>query len=141
MKYTDLRDFLAALERDGELRRVRQPVSPHLEMTALSDRVLRARGPALWFEHPESGDRPVLTNLFGTVERVARGMGATDLASLRQVGHVLAALKEPEPPKGLKDAGRLLEMARTVWQMRPSVHRRPPCQEEIFEGADIDLRR
>jgi 4-hydroxy-3-polyprenylbenzoate decarboxylase len=141
MKYTDLRDFLAALERDGELRRVRQPVSPHLEMTALSDRVLRAKGPALWFEHPQSGDRPVLTNLFGTVERVARGMGATDLASLRQVGHVLAALKEPEPPKGLKDAGRLLEMARTVWQMRPSVHRRPPCHEEIVEGAELDLRR
>ncbi len=141
MKYTDLRDFLAALERDGELRRVSEPVSPHLEMTALSDRVLRAHGPALWFEHPQTGDRPVLTNLFGTVERVARGMGASDLASLRQVGHVLAALKEPEPPKGLKDAGRLLEMARTVWQMRPSLHRRPPCQEEVLTGSDVDLRR
>jgi 4-hydroxy-3-polyprenylbenzoate decarboxylase len=141
MKYTDLRDFLAALERDGELRRVTDPVATRLEMTALSDRVLRAQGPALWFANPQPGDRPVLANLFGTVGRVARGMGATDLASLRQVGHVLAALKEPEPPKGLKDAGRLFELVKSVWQMRPSVDRRPPCQEEILEGHEVDLSR
>ncbi len=141
MKYTDLRDFLAALERDGDLRRVAEPVATHLEMTALSDRVLRAEGPALWFSQPQPGDRPVLANLFGTVERVARGMGATDLASLRQVGQVLASLKEPEPPKGLKDAGRLFELVKSVWQMRPSLHRRPPCQEEVMMGSEVDLRR
>ncbi|MFN7696003.1 MAG: 3-octaprenyl-4-hydroxybenzoate decarboxylase, partial [Burkholderiales bacterium] len=139
MKYRDLREFLSQLESRGELRRVAEPVSPHLEMTALSDRVLRAEGPALWFEKPTQGDRPVLTNLFGTPQRVAWGMGADNVAALRDIGEVLARLREPEPPKGLKDAGRLFDLVRSVWQMRPSVERRPLCQEEVLEGESIDL--
>ena len=141
MKYTDLRGFLGLLEQQGELRRVSEPVATRLEMTALSDRVLRAGGPALWFEHPQPGDRPVLANLFGTVRRVALGMGAEDASALREIGHVLARLREPEPPKGLKDVGRLMDLARSVWQMRPQSINRPPCQQEVLAGADIDLSR
>jgi 4-hydroxy-3-polyprenylbenzoate decarboxylase len=141
MKYSDLRDFLAGLEGLGELKRVREKVSPVLEMTALSDRVLRAGGPALLFEAPTGSSTPVLTNLFGTTRRVALGMGAESLADLRDVGRVLASLKEPDPPKGLKDTAKLLQMAKALWDMKPSVQRRAPCQEEVFEGSDIDLGR
>jgi len=141
MKYRDLRDFMAGLERIGELRRVDQQLSVKLEMTALSDRVLRAEGPALLFERPEGYAIPVLANLFGTPKRVALGMGADSLAELRDVGHVLASLKEPEPPKGLKDAGRLLQMAKALWDMKPQLVRHAACQEEVFEGADVDLKR
>ncbi|HEY8878021.1 MAG TPA: 4-hydroxy-3-polyprenylbenzoate decarboxylase [Roseateles sp.] len=141
MKYSDLRDFIAGLEGMGELKRVRENVSPVLEMTALSDRVLRAGGPALLFESPTGHATPALTNLFGTTRRVALGMGADSLADLRDVGRVLASLKEPDPPKGLKDAGKLLQMAKALWDMKPAVQRRAPCQEEVFEGSDIDLGR
>ncbi|MFG6469017.1 4-hydroxy-3-polyprenylbenzoate decarboxylase [Roseateles sp. BYS87W] len=141
MKYSDLRDFMAGLERLGELRRVRESVSPKLEMTALSDRVLRAAGPALLFENPTGYNTPALTNLFGTPRRVALGMGAESLAELREVGRVLASLKEPEPPKGLKDAGKLLQMAKALWDMKPSVQRKAPCQDEILSGDEIDLGR
>jgi 4-hydroxy-3-polyprenylbenzoate decarboxylase len=141
MKYSDLRDFIAGLEGLGEPKRVRQKVSPVLEMTALSDRVLRAGGPALLFEAPTGFSTPALTNLFGTTRRVALGMGAESLADLRDVGRVLASLKEPDPPKGLKDAGKLLQMAKALWDMKPAVQRRAACQEEVFEGGDIDLGR
>ena len=114
MKYVDLRGFLDALEADRELIRIQQPVSPRLEMTAISDAVLRDGGPALQFSSPVGFDFPVLTNLFGTSGRVARAMGADDVGQLRDIGTVLANLKEPEPPKGLADAGRLLQMARSV---------------------------
>ncbi|OYU85291.1 MAG: 3-octaprenyl-4-hydroxybenzoate decarboxylase, partial [Burkholderiales bacterium PBB5] len=100
MKYRDLRDFAGQLERLGELRRVPESVSPHLEMTALSDRVLRAEGPALWFERPTGHTVPVLANLFGTPRRVALGMGVDDVRELREIGSLLARLKEPEPPQG-----------------------------------------
>jgi 4-hydroxy-3-polyprenylbenzoate decarboxylase len=139
MKYRDLRDFMAGLERDGELQRVASPVSPHLEMTALADRVLRAGGPALLFTQPQGHDMPVLANLFGTTARVARGMGASSLEELREVGRVLASLKEPEPPKGLKDTGRLLQMVKALWDMKPSSVRKAPCQEQVLEGSEIDL--
>ena len=141
MKYRDLRDFVHVLEGMGELRRVQEPVSPRLEVTALSDRVLRAEGPALLFEQPTGYKTPALTNLFGTTRRVALGMGAQSLQELRDVGHLLASLKEPEPPKGLKDAGRLIQMAKSLWDMKPSVVRRAACQEEVFEGSDVDLKR
>jgi 4-hydroxy-3-polyprenylbenzoate decarboxylase len=141
MKYRDLRDFLHGLEGMGELRRISQPVSPRLEVTALSDRVLRAAGPALLFERPAGYATPALTNLFGTPRRVALGMGAQNLGELREVGQVLANLKEPEPPRGLKDAGRLLQMAKSLWDMKPSVVRKAACQEEIFEGGDVDLKK
>ncbi|MBV8502867.1 MAG: UbiD family decarboxylase [Paucibacter sp.] len=141
MKYRDLRDFLHGLEGLGELRRVTEPISPHLEVTALSDRVLRAEGPALLFENPVGHKMPLLTNLFGTPRRVALGMGAQSLAELREVGQVLASLKEPEPPRGLKDVGKLVEMAKALWDMKPAQVRKAACQQEVFEGPDVDLGR
>ena len=145
MKYRDLRDFIQGLESRGELKRVAQPVSTRLEMTALCDRVLRAGGPALLFEQPvvdgQVCSTPVLGNLFGTPERVALGMGASQISELRDIGHVLASLKEPEPPKGLKDAGKLLQMARALWDMKPTRVRSPACQEVVVPGAEVDLTR
>jgi 4-hydroxy-3-polyprenylbenzoate decarboxylase len=143
MKYRDLRDFTNQLEQRGELIRVTEPVSPHLEMTALSDRALRAGGPALLFEQPVLAGRalkmPALTNLFGTPRRVALGMGESDVRALRDIGELLASLKEPEPPRGLKDAGRLIQLARTLWDMKPSLVRRPACQEVVLQGSEVDL--
>ncbi|WP_186041394.1 UbiD family decarboxylase [Burkholderia gladioli] len=149
MKYKDLRDFTQRLEGIGELRRVTQPVSPVLEMTELCDRVLRAGGPALLFDPPTGYRFPVLGNLFGTPRRVALGMGvdaehaddASALTSLREVGHLLSALKEPDPPKRLADAGKLLSMAKAVWDMAPKTVSSPPCQEIVWEGQDVDLNK
>ena len=141
MKYRDLRDFSAQLERLGELRRVTEPVSPQLEMTALSDRVLRAGGPALWFEQPTGHRVPVLANLFGTPRRVALGMGAAEVSELRDIGHLLARLKEPEPPQGLKDAGKLVQMVKAVWDMKPVRRRTGPCREVELHGDEVDLGR
>jgi len=139
MKYRDLRDFMTGLEQAGELRRVAEPVSARLEMTAVSDFVLRAGGPALWFAQPAGYKISALTNLFGTPKRVALGMGAADLGELRDVGRLLASLKEPEPPKGLKDAGKLLQMAKALWDMKPATVRKPACQEVVLDGPDVDL--
>ena len=140
MKYRDLREFIHGLEAVGELRRVSLPVSPVLEMTALSDKVLRQEGPALLFEKPTGFNTPVLSNLFGTPRRVALGMGADSLQELRDVGRLLASLKEPEPPKGLKDAGRLVHMLKSLWDMKPQVLRRGACQDEVLEGAEVNLK-
>ncbi len=137
----DLRDFLARLEAAGELRRVREPVSPRLEMTALSDRVLRAGGPALLFENPAGHRMPVLTNLFGTPARVARALGLSSLAEMRAFGEVLAQLKEPEPPRGMKDLWGRRDLLKTLWRMAPDVVRRPPCQQIVWEGGEVDLAR
>ncbi|MDP3823106.1 MAG: UbiD family decarboxylase [Burkholderiales bacterium] len=139
MKYRDLRDFMGGLEQAGELKRVAEPVSVRLEMTAVSDFVLRAAGPALWFQQPSGYKISALTNLFGTPRRVALGMGATEVSELRDVGRLLASLKEPEPPKGLKDAGKLLHMAKSLWDMKPASVRHAPCQQEVVEGPDVDL--
>jgi 4-hydroxy-3-polyprenylbenzoate decarboxylase len=141
MKYRDLREFMAQLEATGELRRISEPVSPRLEMTALSDKVLRAEGPALLFEDPIGYNVPALTNLFGTPKRVALGMGADDPKQLRDVGRLLATLKEPDPPRGLKDTGRLFQMAKALWDMKPSVVRNPPCQAVLLEQGEVDLGR
>ena len=139
MAYRDLRDFLAQLDAAGELRVVAQPVSPRLEMTAIADAVLRAGGPALRFDRPVGAAMPCLANLFGTTRRVALGMGAQSATELRDVGRLLAALKEPEPVRGLKDAGKLLQMAKAVWDMKPLLVRRPPCQAQVVEGPTLDL--
>ena len=139
MKYRDLRDFLEMLRRHGDLLDVGQQVDPHLDMTAVCDAMLRRAGPALWFAKPTGYDTPVLGNLFGTVQRVALGMGAQDISELRRIGEVLAALRQPEPPRGLKDAGELLRLVRSVWDMRPSLLRRPPCQQQCLEGSEVDL--
>ena len=139
MKYRDLRDFMAQLERLGELRKLTEPVSPRLEMTVIGDKLLRAGGPAVLCTQPLGYKVPCLINLFGTPKRVALGMGADEVSDLRDVGRLLASLKEPEPPKGLKDAGKLLHMAKALWDMKPSVQRSAPCQDVVVEGADVDL--
>lgn len=141
MPYHDLRDFMAQLEQAGELRRVSQPVSPHLEMTALCDRVLRAGGPALLFEQPTGHRMPVLANLFGTPARVARAMGVADLQGLRPFGELLATLKEPEAPKGLRDMIGMGGLLKTLWHMAPRERSSAPCQEVVWEGNDLDLAR
>lgn len=141
MHYRDLRDFMAQLEAAGELRRIAEPVSPHLEMTALADRVLRAGGPALLFEHPTGHTMPVLANLFGTPGRVARALGVAGLPEIRAFGEVLAQLKEPEPPRGMKDLWGKRDLLKTLWSMAPATVRRPPCQEVAWEGSDVDLTR
>ncbi len=141
MKYKDLRDFIAQLEKIGELKRVSAPVSTHLEMTEICDRVLRAQGPALLFENVAGHDMPVLANLFGTPRRVALGMGEESTQALREVGKLLAYLKEPEPPKGLKDAWDKWPILKQVLTMSPKVLSSAPCQEVVWEGKDVDLSK
>ncbi len=141
MIYRDLRDFVAQLEARGALKRIAVEVDPRLEMTEIADRVLRAGGPALLFEKPKGHTIPVLANLFGTVERVALGMGEEDAARLREVGKLLAYLKEPEPPKGLRDAWEKWPVLKQVLNMAPKEVRNAPCQDVVWEGADVDLTR
>jgi len=141
MIYHDLRDFIAQLEKMGELKRIAVAVDPRLEMTEIADRVLRAGGPALLFEHPTGHTMPVLANLFGTVRRVALGMGEDDPSRLREVGKLLAYLKEPEPPKGLRDAWDKWPGLKQVLNMAPKEIRGAPCQEIVREGAEVDLSR
>ncbi len=139
MKYADLRDFIAQLESRGLLKRIDYPVSPYLEMTAVSDRVLRAGGPALLFTNTPNHQMPVLTNLFGTVERVAMGMGEETLTALREVGKLLAALKEPEPPKGFKDAFSKLPLLKQALNMAPKYVSGAACQTHVWEKDEVDL--
>ncbi len=141
MHYRDLRDFIDQLERKGELVRVSHPVDPRLEMTEICDRTLQAAGPALLFENPTGFDIPVLGNLFGTPERVAAGMGADSLGALREIGKLLAFLKEPDPPKGMKDAWEKLPIFKKVLDMAPKVLRSAPCQENVLVGDAVDLGR
>ncbi len=141
MKYRDLRDFISQLQLIGELKRVSVPVSPFLEMTEICDRTLRAGGPAILFDKPVGHTIPVLGNLFGTAQRVALGMGAQDVSELRKIGHVLAMLKEPEPPKGVKDLLGLGSLVKSLWDMAPKELRAAPCQEIVWEGKDVDLAR
>lgn len=141
MKYQDLRDFLSQLEAEGELKRITQEIDPYLEITEISDRTLKAGGPALLFENVKGHDMPVLANLFGTPDRVAKGMGQENLGALREVGKLLAYLKEPEPPAGLKDAFSKLPLLKKVLSMSPKVIKKAPCQEVVISGDDIDLSK
>lgn len=141
MKYGDLRDFIAQLETRHLLKRIDYPVSPNLEMTVVSDKVLQAGGPALLFTHPKNHTMPVLTNLFGTVERVALGMGEEAIAALRDIGKLLAALKEPEPPKGFKDAFNKLPLLKQALNMAPKIVNRAACQTHVWEHEDVDLTK
>ncbi|WP_044531374.1 UbiD family decarboxylase domain-containing protein, partial [Herbaspirillum sp. B65] len=141
MKYTDLRDFISKLQQKGELKRVSHPVSSHLEMTEIADRTLRAEGPALLFEQVDQKNIPVLANLFGTPHRVALGMGAQSISELRRIGHLLARLKEPEPPKGIKDVLDLGGLVKSLWDMAPKERSSAPCQDVVWEGQDVDLSR
>jgi len=141
MQYRDLREFLARLEAAGELARVRVEVDPRLEMTEVCDRTLRAGGPAILFERPKGHTIPVLGNLFGTPRRVAMGMGQDSVEGLREVGRLLAFLKEPEPPRGMRDAWEKLPIFRQVFHMAPRVVGYAPCQEHVLEGEAVDLGR
>ncbi|HIF9263065.1 TPA: 4-hydroxy-3-polyprenylbenzoate decarboxylase [Photobacterium damselae] len=139
MKFQDLRDFIDYLEAQGQLKRISHPVDPNQEITEICDRTLRAKGPALLFENPIGYDIPVLANLFGTPERVAMGMGRTDVKELRQVGEWLAYLKEPEPPQGLRDAFNKLPVFKQVLNMPVKRLRKAPCQEVVWQGDEVDL--
>ena len=141
LAYRDLREFIAQLERLGELKRVTPSISPYLEMTELCNRTLRAGGPALLFETPAGHSIPVWGNLFGTAHRVALGMGAADASELRKFGHLLGMLKEPEPPKGLKEMLGLGSLVKSLWSMGPKELQSAPCQDIVWEGNDVDLSR
>ena len=139
MRYKDLRDFIKGLEKRGELKRISTEVDPYLQVTEISDRTLKKEGPALLFENPKGHTIPMLTNLFGTTKRVALGMGQEDINSLRKVGELLAFLKEPEPPKGVRDAFENFPAYKQVLNLSPKIIRKPPCQEVVIEEDDIDL--
>lgn len=141
MKYKDLRDFIDLLEKRGELKRISQEIDPYLEMTEIADRTLRAKGPALLFENPKGYDMPVLANLFGTPKRVAMGMGQEDVSELREVGKLLAFLKEPEPPKGIKEALGQIPVFKQVLNMPAKEVKKAPCQQVILQGDDVDLTK
>ncbi len=141
MQYEDLRDFLAQLEKLGELKKLDVEIDPNLEMTEICDRTLRAGGPAILFNRPKGNKIPVLGNLFGTPHRVALGMGADNVSALREIGTLLAFLKEPEPPKGLRDAWEKLPIFKQVLNMSPKVVGRAACQQNVWEGDDVDLAK
>lgn len=141
MQYKDLRDFIAQLETMGELKRIHAEIDPALEMTEICDRILKTQGPAVLFEHPKGHTIPVLGNLFGTPKRVALGMGQEAVEALREVGKLLAYLKEPDPPKGLKDAWDKLPVLKQVMNMAPRELSSAPCQEIVWEGNEVDLSR
>jgi 4-hydroxy-3-polyprenylbenzoate decarboxylase len=139
MKYHDLRDFILKLEERGELKRISAPVDPRLEITEICDRTLKRGGPALLFENPKGSDIPVLGNLFGTPDRVAMGMGEESTAALRGIGETLSMLKEPDPPKGMKDAWQKLPVYKQVLNMAPKLLKTAPCRDNVAEGDDVDL--
>ncbi|KAG1652840.1 3-octaprenyl-4-hydroxybenzoate carboxy-lyase [Nymphon striatum] len=141
MKYKDLRDFIDQLETQGELKRITAEIDPNLEMTEICDRTLRAGGPALLFENPKGFDAPVLGNLFGTPERVAMGMGEDSVTALRDVGKLLASLKEPSPPKGIKDAISSIPKYKKVLDMAPKKVKKAACQTHVIEGDAVDLSK
>ncbi|WP_353571868.1 4-hydroxy-3-polyprenylbenzoate decarboxylase [Candidatus Albibeggiatoa sp. nov. BB20] len=139
MHYKDLRDFIQQLEQRGELKRIAQPIDPKLEITEICDRTLRAQGPALLFENPLDSNMPLLANLFGTPERVALGMGQDSVSALREVGKLLAFLKEPEPPKGFKDLWEKFPMFKQVMNMPVKTQKKAVCQQNVLESDGVDL--
>lgn len=139
MKYQDLREFIKALEQDGDLKRIPKKIDPNLEITEIADRTLRAGGPALMFEQAGDSKIPLLANLFGTEQRVAKALGEEQAIALRDIGKLLAFLKEPEPPKGFKDALKTLPIYRKILDMSPKVVKSPLCQQLVFKGEEVDL--
>jgi 4-hydroxy-3-polyprenylbenzoate decarboxylase len=140
MHYHDLRDFIEQLEKKEQLKRTLYQADPYLEITEICDRQLKNNGPALLFERPKGYNVPLLGNLFGTPHRVAMGMGADSVSALREIGQLLAYLKEPEPPKGFKDALEKIPAFKQVLNMSPKLIKNPPCQEVILRGDEVDLR-
>ena len=139
VKYKDLREFIAELEQRGDLVRITTEVDPNLEMTEIADRTLRAGGPALLFENPKGYSTPVLANLFGTEQRVALGMGEEEVSALRDIGELLAYLRQPDPPKGMRDLVDKAPVLKQVLNMGPSTVRNPPCQYHAKTGDEVDL--
>ena len=139
MKFRDLRDFLATLEAKGDLVRIKEEIDPNLEMTEIADRTLRGGGPALLFENPKGYDVPLLANLFGTEKRVALGMGADATEALREIGELLAYLRQPDPPKGMRDLIDKAPLLKKVLNMGPKTISRPPCQEVVIKDDAVDL--
>ena len=131
MTYRDLRDFIQQLESSGQLRRIAEPVSPHLEMTAVCDHTLRRGGPALLFTRPTGHQLPVLGNLFGTPQRVMQAMGVQELAQVRELGSVLAGMKEPSAPQGLREMIGMSGLLKSLWHMAPRTVSHPPCQQIV----------
>ena len=141
MKFRDLREFLDMLEANGDLVRIKEEIDPNLEMTEIADRTLRGGGPALLFENPKGYDVPLLANLFGTEKRVAQGMGADSIEALREIGELLAYLRQPDPPKGMRDLIDKAPLLKKVLNMGPKTISRPPCQDVVIDGDDIDLNK
>lgn len=141
LQFKDLREFIAYLEKNDELVRIKKEIDPYLEMTEICDRSLKAGGPAILFENPKGSDIPVLGNLFGTTRRVALGMGQEDPAELRNIGKLLAYLKEPEPPKGFADLWGKIPVLKQVMNMAPKKINKAPCQKNIIKGNDVDLSK
>jgi 4-hydroxy-3-polyprenylbenzoate decarboxylase len=141
MKFRDLREFLDMLEANGDLVRIKEEIDPNLEMTEIADRTLRGGGPALLFENPKGYDVPLLANLFGTEKRVAQGMGADSIEALREIGELLAYLRQPDPPKGMRDLIDKAPLLKKVLNMGPKTINRPPCQDVVIDGDDIDLNK
>ncbi len=141
MEYRDLRDFVDQLERDGDLKRISLCVDPYLEITEICDRVLRQGGPALLFEQPGDSEIPLLANLFGTERRVARAMGEEQVEALREIGRLLAFLKEPAPPRGFKDALKTLPIYKKILDMSPKVVKKPKCRQICYGADEVDLGR
>lgn len=141
MKFRDLREFLEMLEANGDLVRIKEEIDPNLEMTEIADRTLRGGGPALLFENPKGYDVPLLANLFGTEKRVAQGMGADSIEALREIGELLAYLRQPDPPKGMRDLIDKAPLLKKVLNMGPKTISRPPCQDVIIEGDEVDLNK
>jgi 4-hydroxy-3-polyprenylbenzoate decarboxylase len=139
VKYKDLREFIDMLEQRGELVRIQTEVDPKLEMTEIADRTLRAGGPALLFENPKGYSTPVLVNLYGTQQRVALGMGADNIGALREIGEVLAYLRQPDPPKGMRELIDKAPLLKQVLNMGPKTVRNPPCQYHVKQGDEVDL--
>ena len=141
MKFRDLREFLDMLEANGDLVRIKEEIDPNLEMTEIADRTLRGGGPALLFENPKGYDVPLLANLFGAEKRVAQGMGADSIEALREIGELLAYLRQPDPPKGMRDLIDKAPLLKKVLNMGPKTISRPPCQDVVIDGDDIDLNK
>ena len=139
MQYADLRDFIATLEERGDLVRISTEIDPHLEMTEIADRTLRAGGPALLFENPKGHRVPVLANLFGTEQRVAWGMGAESTGGLREIGEILAYLRQPDPPKGMRELWDKAPLLKQVLNMGPKMVRNAPCQYHVKQADEVNL--
>ncbi|MED6333031.1 MAG: 3-octaprenyl-4-hydroxybenzoate decarboxylase, partial [Pseudomonadota bacterium] len=139
MAFSDLRDFIKLLEKEGELKRISIEVDPYLEVTEISDRVLREDGPALLFENPKGSSIPLLVNLFGNTRRIALAMGQEDIDGLRDVGKLMAFLKEPTPPSGWKDIGQKLPSYKQILNVSPNIKKSAQCQDIVIKEGEIDL--